>query len=238
MTEEVFTYTGTELSVFYEAGNWKEYWASKIEQFMGSCILEVGAGLGANTRILCNATYDQWIAIEPDYAMVAQLQERKKNGEFPPHCKFRHGTVQDIAANELFDTVIYLDVLEHIQNDAEELLCSSKHVKVGGHLIVLAPAYQFLFSEFDRAVGHFRRYDREMLSTLTPPGFGTSVSYYLDSIGLLASLTNLVLLRSSQPTLKQILFWDTYMVRLSRILDPLVNYSFGRSILCVWERYL
>ena len=59
---------------------------------------------------------------------------------------------------------------------------------------------------------------------------------YLDSVGMMASLGNRLLLRAGMPTLRQILAWDRLMVPLSRRLDPWVGYRFGRSILAVWTR--
>jgi hypothetical protein len=59
---------------------------------------------------------------------------------------------------------------------------------------------------------------------------------YLDSVGLAASLANRTLLRQSIPTARQIMIWDRLMVPMSRILDPLLGYRAGKSILAVWSR--
>ena len=59
---------------------------------------------------------------------------------------------------------------------------------------------------------------------------------YLDSVGVLASLGNRLLLKSSSPTPKQIKFWDTLMVPLSKKIDPLISYSLGKSILGIWKK--
>jgi hypothetical protein len=61
-------------------------------------------------------------------------------------------------------------------------------------------------------------------------------SIYLDSAGLLASLGNRLFLSQSMPGPGQIAFWDKVLVRCSRVVDPLLCYSLGKSVLCVWER--
>jgi hypothetical protein len=59
---------------------------------------------------------------------------------------------------------------------------------------------------------------------------------YLDSAGMLASSGNRLLLKQSMPTLRQILFWDRYLVPVSRVLDRLVLHGFGKSLLGIWTK--
>jgi hypothetical protein len=59
---------------------------------------------------------------------------------------------------------------------------------------------------------------------------------YLDSVGMMASLANRVLLKSADPTQHQIALWDRYLVRLSRVVDPLSGYRCGKSVLAIWQR--
>jgi hypothetical protein len=102
--------------------------------------------------------------------------------------------------------------------------------------VVLAPAHQGLYSEFDRAIGHFRRYDRRSLVALAPPGLELVELAYLDSVGWLASLANRLLLRRALPTPAQIRVWDGVMVPLSGVLDRVTGGHFGKSVLAVWRR--
>jgi hypothetical protein len=61
-------------------------------------------------------------------------------------------------------------------------------------------------------------------------------AFYLDSVGLLASAANRLLLKQSLPTARQIQVWDNFMVPCSRLLDPLTGYLAGKSVVAVWER--
>ena len=101
---------------------------------------------------------------------------------------------------------------------------------------MLAPAHQWLFTAFDQAIGHSRRYTRRALVTARLPRVRVRTARYLDSAGLLASTGNRLFLRSSMPTPRQIRFWDNVLVRTSRLLDPVLAYRMGKSVLVVWEK--
>jgi hypothetical protein len=135
-----------------------------------------------------------------------------------------------------FDTLLYMDVIEHIEDDRGELSRAAEWLRPGGHLIILVPAHQWLYTPFDRAIGHFRRYTRTTLRRAGPAGLDLVRLIYLDSIGLLASLGNRMILNRSLPNPNQIALWDKVMVPLSKIVDPLIAYSFGKSVLGVWRK--
>jgi len=199
-------------------------------------VLEVGAGIGGTTEVLCAGAHRHWVCVEPDAALAARLEARIRTGALPPFCECRIGTLSSIPETERFDTVLYIDVLEHIEHDREELARAALHLNPGGHLVVLAPAHAWLWSPFDAAVGHCRRYTRASLLALGPAGTRVVRVRYLDSVGLLASLANRVLLRSDLPTAAQIRLWDRGMVPLSRGVDPLFGYRVGKTVVVVWER--
>ncbi len=230
------SYVGRELDVFSKAVNWKRYWKQTILPYMGKTVLEVGAGIGGTTRVICNDSFDYWLGLEPDAAMFQYLQQGKLDGNFPACCNFQQGTIEDLGAEEHFDSILYIDVLEHIENDADEVCRAATHLNPSGHLIVLSPAYQWLYTPFDAAIGHYRRYTRRTLRMLRPPQCSLCTCFYLDSIGMLASLGNKLLLRASQPSEQQILFWDSALVGLSKKIDPLLFFQLGRSIIAVWKR--
>lgn len=137
----------------------------------------------------------------------------------------------DLPPVAAFDSVLYGDVLEHIADDASELRRATALLRRGGHLVVLAPAHQWLFSAFDRAIGHCRRYDRASLAAIAPAGMEVVSSKYLDSLGTALSFANRLVLRHSMPTRRSLAFWDDIVVPLSRRVDPLLGYRFGKSIL-------
>ena len=229
-------YQGAELESFAHARRWKAYVRKALRPYLAGDILELGAGIGETTRALRPGSRAlSWTCVEPDPAMALAIAVAATAGEFGENVATLCGTLADLPEGQHFDTALYVDVLEHIEEDRGELAGAAARLRTGGRIVVLSPAYPFLFSEFDRAIGHFRRYTKGMLRRLTPPGMRIEAEFYLDGVGMLASLANRAMLRQAQPTLRQVLFWDRVLVPLSRLLDPLTGRRFGRSVVTVWQ---
>ena len=230
-----FAYPGQELGLFADALNWKRYWASKVTPFLGPHVAEIGAGIGANAAMLSWHAI-RWTCIEPDSNQAGQIAARRARGDLPPSCEVVTGSLSDLDDTARFDTVLYLDVLEHIADDRAEVAMAARHLRPGGHLVVLGPAHPWLFSSFDAAIGHHRRYTRRSLAKLAPPGLEPVVSAYLDMAGILASLANRLLLRNANPTPAQIGLWDRHLVPISTRLDKITGFRLGKSILAIWRK--
>jgi SAM-dependent methyltransferase len=231
-----FTYVGSELDLFASARNWKSYFRDRIAPYLGEDVLEVGAGLGGTTRVLCRGLERRWVGLEPDAALAGRLLEEVRSGSLPGCSEVRVGTLEGLDEAETFDTILYMDVLEHIEDDAAEVARAARHLRPGGHVIALSPAHQWLFTPFDRAIGHYRRYTTASFGALATSDLEPVRLCYLDSIGLFASLGNRLFLKSAMPNPSQIAFWDRVLVRMSRVVDPVLGYSAGKSVLAVWRR--
>lgn len=229
--EQGYAYVGSELDLFALATCWKRVLRAQISPFLGRRVLEVGAGIGATAEILCDGSQERWLCLEPDASLARQIGGRR----LPACCEVRVGSVAALAPDERFDAALYIDVLEHIEDDAGELARVAAHLDPGGRLIVLSPAHPWLFTAFDRAIGHVRRYTKATLRAAAPAGLMLERCRYLDAVGLLASLGNRVLLDRAHPTRAQILLWDRVFVRLSRLVDPLLGWGVGKSVLAVWR---
>lgn len=228
-------YLGTELEVFREANRWKRYFASHLRRYLTGHVLEVGAGIGGTSRALCGGNQQSWTMLEPDARLAAQLREELARNPLPVPFELHVGTTRDLPS-QTFDCVLYIDVIEHIESDREELERAASLLAPGGSLLILVPAHQWLFTPFDQAIGHFRRYSRRSLQDAVPARLNRRKLIYLDSVGLLASLANKLWLNSAAPTLRQIQFWDRILVPASRWMDPLLLNSLGKSVLGVWQR--
>ena len=220
-----FEYAGSELELFEKARNWKAYWSGRIIPYVTGDVLEVGAGIGANSMLLGRACRS-WTCLEPDPALAREIRGAGR---------VIVGQTSDLNPSERFDAILYIDVLEHIKDDTGEITRAVSHLRPRGHLIVVAPAHSWLYAPFDAAVGHFRRYSRASLrAAATRFGLREVDVAYLDSVGLLASSANRLLLRQSLPTARQIAIWDRLMVPLSRVLDPVLAHRIGKSIVGIW----
>jgi len=231
-----FVYTGTELELFAAAVNWKAYWQSHVAPHLSGDVLEVGAGLGANTAALSGPANSRWVCLEPDRTLAERLARSLAESRHPKRYRVVVGTVADLSRDDRFDAILYIDVLEHIADDGLELVEASAHLKPGGAVIVLAPAHQWLFTPFDEAVGHYRRYTKRTLASVGPPGLRIEWLVYLDTVGLLASMGNRAVLNRRMPTAGQIHFWDSWLVPCSVRLDPWLRHSMGKSVLAVWRK--
>jgi SAM-dependent methyltransferase len=231
-----FQYQGSELETFAGATNWKTYFSSFISPYIGRHVLEVGAGLGANTGFLVSSRVEQWVCLEPDPALAEEIRLKIRAELLPRVCSVRTGTLEELAGPLVFDSILYLDVLEHIADDRAELRLAASRLTPGGYLLVLAPAHGFLFSAFDAAIGHHRRYNLAALRAAAPSGLEMVDWRMLDAAGFFASLANRWLLRLSTPSRRQVSLWDRCLVPASRFLDRMTFYRAGKTVLIVWRR--
>lgn len=228
-------YVGRELDLFAIARNWKSYWSARLRPILGGSVLEVGAGVGANAPFLLGDRVRSLLSLEPDPGLAARLKARRDESR-DPRWRVLCGTLAATRATPEFDAILYLDVLEHVADDAGELGEATRRLRPGGVLAVLAPAHRWLFSPFDAAVGHHRRYTRSTLEARVPPGLVRVSLAYLDSAGVALSLANKLLLRRTLPTAGNVAFWDGRVVPLAALVDPLTGRLFGRSVLGVWRK--
>lgn len=233
--EHDYHYVGEELTLFATAVQWKRYFSKLIRPYLGTSVLEVGAGMGGTTEVLARDFSGRWVCLEPDPRLHASLVQKHNEQQMPAQREFRCATTRELHPQERFDAILYIDVLEHIADDQAELCHVSQHLATGGHLVILAPAHQWLFSEFDKSVGHYRRYAKASLTDVMPQELRLCSLRYLDSAGVMLSLANRLLLRKALPSQSDINTWDKLVVPCSRLLDPLLGYRVGKSILGIWS---
>ena len=231
-----YSYTGTELDVFASAVNWKTYFSGVFRAWLKGSILEAGAGIGSNTPYFLNDQVQKLVCLEPDAELGQQISGKIHIKLLPECVSYVNGTTSDLNEPGLFDTILYIDVLEHIENDRAEISRALHLLKPGGHLIILVPAFNMLYTDFDKEIGHFRRYTRKTLRKAIVPGFSCKKLIYLDSTGFFASLANKLLFKNASANNGAIRFWDRVMIPISRISDPLCFHSFGKSLVGIWQK--
>lgn len=220
-------YKGSELELFQSAENWKAYWSSKILAESDGDALEIGAGIGGNSTYLLPKSKSLTLSEPDEFFFKYFLQDIAREND--KICAVE-GTISDIDLDMKFDQIYYIDVLEHISNDKQEIINATKYLKKGGSIYLLVPAYKILYSNFDRSVGHFRRYNKMMITNCIPMDCVIVEYYFLDSLGALASLGNKMFSRNSAVTRNKILFWDKILIPVSIKIDRLIGYKFGKSI--------
>lgn len=230
-------YVGNELVLFEAATNWKKYIRKALRRHIAGDVAEIGAGIGSTARTLSGGKdVKSWLCIEPDPELFSELAKTVRSINCGHDIKQFHGTLDDFPGSPAFDTIIYIDVLEHIEHDSVEINFAAERLRSGGVIIVLCPAFQQVFSAFDRAIRHYRRYTKTTLRALKPTCLDERAAFYLDSVGLAASFANKMLLKESMPTKRQIWLWDSLMVPASRLLDRVFGHLFGKSVVLIWTK--
>ena len=143
-------YPGNELDLFKNATNWKSYWIKYISKYINGDVLEVGAGNGINTKIIINSldSIKSYTSIEPDVELFKQSINIDIKDNF--NLTQLNCLLNNLNKKKKFDTILYIDVIEHIEDDVKELIEAKSFLKDGGNLIILVPAFNSAFSEFDK----------------------------------------------------------------------------------------
>jgi 2-polyprenyl-3-methyl-5-hydroxy-6-metoxy-1,4-benzoquinol methylase len=183
-------YVGDELGLFAEARNWKETIRRQVAPFLSGSILEVGAGFGSTTKSLVSPSVNRLVCLELDPELAREVTGLKLAPASSLNIEVVVGTIDDIPESDDFDAIFYIDVLEHIKDDKAEVEKAASRLRRGGALIILSPAHEFLFSPFDKEIGHERRYTLKTLEQIRPPQLDIVRKRYLDSAGFFASLGN------------------------------------------------
>lgn len=211
------------------AKNYAGWMYSMIEAFLGKEVLEIGAGHGTFTDLMLDGRSITATDLSP--RCVDILEKRF------------HDTLQvqvelcDVSTDfdlGLFDSAVMINVLEHLDEDLEVLTRIRDVLRPGGHLIVLVPAFESLYSEFDRKVGHRRRYRRATLGALSERAGLLNVKLkYVNSIGFFAwwILAKQLRLTPTQGIVVKI--FDMAIVPPLRGIESRWSPPFGQSLLLI-----
>ncbi len=164
LSADIYKDAGPEiLEAFTNAPRFNRWMADTIRPYLGERVLEIGAGIGNLSRHLAPRR-KRYIASDIDSEHLARLQSRL---EHRPNLEIRRC---DVAKAEDFrhlagqvDTVVCLNVVEHVEDDMAALANLFSALAPGGRAIVLVPYDQGLYGTLDEALGHRRRYSREEL---------------------------------------------------------------------------
>lgn len=196
---------------------------------------EVGAGTGTFTRLLAQAGLPEVKAFEPAETLFPALKERVAglssieaiNGLFPRH---------DPGYRGFFDTVFYINVLEHIPDDAEELSSTYESLVPGGKLVVFVPALSWLYGSHDREVGHCRRYHkRQLIALAEAAGYRMRLARYFDLPGILPWFVLFRLLKTRMQG-GQVDLYDRFAVPLVRRMESLITPPIGKNLLLIAQK--
>ena len=225
------------LEIFSRTSAINQWLYDEIKKFASGEILEIGSGIG---NISAHLLKDQINVSLSDLRLeYCQLLQRK----FVKDSHLRQVYVLDLAVAdfktkyfdmlEKFDTVIALNVIEHIENDSMAIQNAKSLLRSNGKLVILVPAGQSLFNSLDRELGHYKRYSKTRLKTLIrTAGFDISYCRYFNAAGILGWWLSGTVFRNKVITSSKLNLFNK-LVPLFRILDWFVTPVTGVSLISV-----
>jgi SAM-dependent methyltransferase len=198
-------------------------------------VLEVGAGTGTITRRLAERHVDvSVVAIEPAENMFRHLDAY---AALEPRVKAHRTTLAEYVAGrpEAFDAIVYVNVLEHIADDAAEMRSAAAILRPGGAVLVFGPALEALYSELDHKAGHYRRYSIGQLRHIVEAaGLEVTSVGYFDVLGVLPYLVAYRWLRRPAISGSTVWGYDRLIVPSSRLLQRAFGHPpIGKNILLI-----
>jgi 2-polyprenyl-3-methyl-5-hydroxy-6-metoxy-1,4-benzoquinol methylase len=207
----------------------------EFDPYLHGSVLEVGAGIGTITRKLVERYPELRVtALEPAENLFADLESVA--AITPQVTALRHtlATAGSLTTGG-YDAALYLNVLEHIDDDAQELRHAAKALRPGGALLVFGPALSWLYSELDYKAGHYRRYRPDALRRLVEAaGFEIVKASYFDVLGVLPYW--LVYRLAGRTNISGTSMWgyDRVIVPVSRLLQRVApDRLIGKNVLLI-----
>lgn len=226
-------YPGKDLEAMSFAVNYHRWIVDEFGPFLGKRVAEVGAGMGSVSKLLLEKPIDRLVAFEPSPDMYPHL-ERELRGE--TRAEAVQGFFSRRNADDRFDSVMYLNVLEHITDDGAELKAACEALVPHGHLLLFVPAFGWLYSDLDRRIGHVRRYTMgDLRRVVGAAGLAVVRARYFDVAGILPWYVRFVLLRGSISP-RSVSLYDHLVVPVARWIEGALPPPLGKNLLLVGRK--
>jgi SAM-dependent methyltransferase len=238
---ESMVYGGRDLEAMSFAVRYHQWILQIFRPYLGTRIVEVGAGIGSFSELILELRPESLSLVEPSKEMHLRLVERVRElNPVPQVFTFNSPFVeiaQQIRVTQRPDSIIYVNVLEHILDDEAELTAASEALIKGGRIFIFVPAMRWLYGGFDRAVGHFRRYTKgEVSEKCRRAGFIILSCRYLDLVGVVPWWLKYRLLNSNRLETPLVKMYDAYVVPVTKLIERFINPPIGKNIVLIAER--
>ena len=167
------------------AARYNRWMFDRLRPWVGTRVLEIGSGIGNLSALLVESEPQRLVLTDTREEYLDRLRRR--------FARYPHVTVERLylpnehgaLAGQRFDTIICLNVLEHVDDDSGSLAAIRGMLAPGGRLVLLVPALAALFGTMDRALGHHRRYNRRALAgLLRATGYAVTHIEYFNLAGV------------------------------------------------------
>lgn len=240
MTEPVI-YEGRDLEAMSFARNYHRWILKIFEPYLGTRLVEVGAGAGSFSELLLERPLESLSLVEPSSNIYRLLTKHIET--FPSEVRITsfNALFRDVAdsikAEQRPDSILYVNVMEHIADDVGELRAIYETLGEGGRVFIFVPALRWLYSNFDKLVDHQRRYTKpELEDKCEAAGFRVIRSNYFDIAGIFTWLVKYRLLRSESMEPAAVELYDRLVVPLSRLAESLITPPTGKNVILIAEK--
>jgi SAM-dependent methyltransferase len=227
----------TTLEALTEAKNYNRWIASNFYPYIQAPLLEFGAGIGNISELL--SSYTPLCLTDTDERLLA-------------HLKYKFCHTNDVSVDflditqpppehlvESFQTVIGINVLEHIEDDEKALSHLGSLLKPSGRLLLLVPAKKWAYTDLDKQLGHFRRYEKKELGLkLVKASFRIEKLYFFNIIGLMGWIIRDKIQRSERSeglSPSQISLFES-MVPILKPIEAKVPMPLGISLIAIAQK--
>jgi SAM-dependent methyltransferase len=227
-----FSYSGTELDAVAEATNYYRWIIDSFAPALGVRIVEAGAGIGTVSELLLTtASPKELLLVEPAQNNIGELRRRFDRNA---RVSVVHGYLEEVAGSFEADTVVAVNVLEHVERPDDFLRAAHQILSPGGALLILVPALPGIYGSLDVAFDHYRRYTRAGLrDSLRSAGFAIEKLHYLNFVGVAAwFMAGRVLSRTTLGR-TQVRFYDRWVIPWLSRIESRLHPPFGQSLLAI-----
>lgn len=231
LTSEPFVYSGTELEAMAQARNYCQWILRYFAPYLGKNIIEIGAGSGTFSQLLLDRGETRRLVLfEAAENLLPLLRHRFTDPRVQLYC----GSFDPSVLTQDSDSIVLVNVLEHIRDD--DLLLSQIHASLrkGGSLLLFVPACQWNYGSLDEAFDHYRRYSGvELERKIQNAGFRIEQRRYINFMGIASWFLAGKVLRQKTIKASQVRWYDSWIIPWSFKLEQFCRPPIGQSLLAV-----
>ena len=240
MNDQWAVYPGKDLEAMSFAVRYYRWLFEELRPFIGRRVVEVGAGTGSFSEMILETEPEILSLIEPSEMFLEIVKNITGEGletDVRHHRAIFEYVADEIKAEASPDTIVYVNVLEHIDDDVSELELIYNTLELGGRLLIFVPAVRALFSDFDRSIGHYRRYTkRELEQKVRDAGFKIVKSKNFDAAGVIPWFVKYRLLRSMNLDQRSVSLYDGLVVPIVSRIEARLPVPIGKNVVMVAEK--
>jgi 2-polyprenyl-3-methyl-5-hydroxy-6-metoxy-1,4-benzoquinol methylase len=232
-------YNGFELEGLSKAHNYYSWIIREYKPFIKGKVLEIGSGIGTFSTYLLELQIEKLVCLEPSSKLATALKHKLDGISNGIHVEAFHQTLEQFQINnsEKFDTIICVNVLEHINNDCQALVIMNNLLKKHGNLCLFVPAIPYLYGTLDVSFGHYRRYSKKQIRTLLMnSGFEIQKIKYFHAVGIITWMLMCKIFKWGTWNMKAVKIYDQVVTPIISNIEKIITPPIGQSLISIGKK--